>query len=233
MRDIEDRWSELWDAQLQSELEDIRSGEYKPDQYYTSGRKSKDYPNKEDPDWWADKGPGFVRSWTNWRDASGLDIWTTPDGEPAIEIAVTAKRGELEVLSVIDRVMVDQNDRLYVLDLKSGSTTDAWPRQLALNNLGLLHTYGAWATWGGFWKARAGGIEPPDWFDLRIYEEDWLWEQVRVAKAIRDQQLFAAQPGFLCKSACGVAPYCRAVGGPLSISIGYNATLTRNERTEG
>ena len=215
---IESRFQELWNETLQHELEDERSGDYQPEQFYRSGRASKEFPDKEDPSWWAKKGPEFVGMWETWRDASGLDIWTTPDGEPAIEIKVEAQRGTEKVLCYIDRVMVDEHDRLYIVDLKTGSQTPAWPRQLALNNLGLLHTFGVWATYGGFWSGRKGGIDP-DWSDLRIYTEEWLWEQVRVAREIRDQQLFAAQPGNLCKSACGVAPYCKAVGGPLSLLI--------------
>lgn len=240
---IASRFQELWDETLQHELEDERSGDYQPEQFYRSGRASKEFPDKEDPSWWAKKGPEFVGMWESWRDASDLDIWTTPEwhdtdcpafwdsapctspgdhpcepAQPAIEIKVTAQRGTEKVLCYIDRVMVDEHDRLYIVDLKTGSQSPAWPRQLALNNLGLLHTFGVWATYGGFWSARKGGIDP-DWFDLRIYTEEWLWEQVRVAREIRDQQLFAAQPGNLCKSACGVAPYCKAVGGPLSLLI--------------
>lgn len=222
---VEQRWAELWDAQLAAELENERSGDYQPDQFYRSGRASKEFPNKEDKSWWFSKGPGFVKSWATWRDACGLDIWETPDGEPGIELEVRAKLGDLQVLCYIDRVMVDQYDRLYIVDLKSGSSTDAWPRQLALNNLGLLDTFGVWAQFGGYWKARSGTIAP-DWFDLRIYDPGWLWEQVRVAKAIRDQQLFAAQPNNLCGSACGVKDYCKAVAGPLSLP--YAATLTHN-----
>lgn len=245
MIDTAARFQELWDEQVQSELENERSGDYQPEQFYTSGRASKEFPDKENPAWWAKKGPEFVDMWGAWRDASGLDIWTTPDihapecsgspcegragcypSTPAIEIEVRAKRGTEELLCYIDRVMVDEYDRLYIVDLKSGSMTDAWPRQLALNNLGLLHTFGVWATYGGYWKARKGGIDP-DWFDLRIYTEEWLFEQVRVAREIRDQQLFAAQPGNLCKSACGVAPYCKAVGGPLSVLLDDRATMTQ------
>ncbi len=222
---IEKRWQELWDAQLAGELENERSGDYQPEQFYTSGRVSKEFPNKEDKSWWFQKGPGFVKAWEKWRDNCGLDIWETPDGEPAIELEVRAQLGDMKVLCYIDRVFVDAHDRLYIVDLKSGSSTDAWPRQLALNNLGLLDTFGVWATFGGYWKARSGGITP-DWFDLRIYDPAWLWEQVRVAKAIRDQQLFAAQPNNLCNSACGVRDYCKAVAGPLSLP--YAATLTHN-----
>lgn len=254
MTDILGRFKEMWDEQLSAELEDERSGDYQPDQFYRSGRASKAFPNKEDPSWWAEKGPEFVGMWETWRDASDLDIWTTPDihatecpglfyeeceeragcypSTPAIEIKVEAQRGTEKLLCYIDRVMVDEHDRLYIVDLKTGSQTPAWPRQLALNNLGLLHTFGVWATYGGFWSARKGGIDP-GWSDLRIYTEEWLWEQVRVAREIRDQQLFAAQPGNLCNSACGVAPYCKAVGGPLSLLLDDDATMTQDRKVQG
>ena len=225
MTNIETRWARMWEERLAEELEDERSAGYLPFQYYRSGRASKEFPDKEGPDWWEQKGPGFVKSWVAWRDACGLDIWETPDGEPGIELEVRAKLGDLEVLCYIDRITfvegTDPKNRLYIVDLKSGSSIDAWPRQLALNNLGLLDTFGVWATYGGYWKARSGGIEP-DWFDLRIYTPEWLWEQVRVTKAIRDQQLFAAQPNNLCNSACGVRDYCRAVAGPLSLTLRCN-----------
>lgn len=214
---IEERFKELWDEQLESELNHERSRGYEPERFYTSGRSSKEFPNKEDPSWWMQKGPGFVKAWTIWRDHCGLDIWEAPDGQPGIELEVTAEYDGMKVLCYIDRVMVDAQDRLYIVDLKSGSSMPAWPQQLALNNLGLLETFGVWATFGGFWKARSGGIEP-DWFDLRIYDPEWLWGQVRSAKAIRDQQLFVAHPNNLCNSACGVRDYCKAVAGPLSLA---------------
>jgi hypothetical protein len=221
---IEQRFKALWDETLDSELDNERSGSYQPEEFYVSGRKSKEWPEKENPFWWQAKGPGFVKSWEVWRDNSGLDIWTTPDGEPAIELEVRAERGDVSILCFIDRVFVDPNGVLYIVDLKSGSQTPAWPQQLAFNNLGLFATTGYRAQYGGFWSARNGGIkgnvEAGDGFaDLRIYDDEWLWEQARMAKAIRDQQLFVAQPTNLCRSACGVAPYCKAIGGPLSLSL--------------
>lgn len=216
MTDYDALWSEYWDRQLKTELADERSGEYQPEDFYTSGRVSKEWPNKEDPSWWAKKGPGFVKSWITYRDNCGMDIWVTPTGEPAIELPVPANRGDLELVQVIDRVFIDQEGDLRILDLKSGSQSPAWPRQLALNNLGLDQQFGVKARWGGFWSARKGAVE---WEDLRIYDDDWMWEQVRMAREIRDQQLFLAQPTNLCKSACGVRPYCKAMAGPLSLTV--------------
>lgn len=231
-----DLWQETWNEVLEAELAHERSGEYQPHEFYTSGRKSKDFPDKEGPDWWAHHGPRFVESWVNWRNASGLDIWTAPDGQPAIELEVVAERPQPygSVLSVIDRVMVDDEGNLYIIDLKSGSMTPAWPRQIALNNLGLFETYGVHARYGGFWSARKGGVDPMH--DLRLYDDEWLWEQVRMARDIRDRQNFLAQPTNLCMSSCSVRDFCKAVGGPLSVSVpqpiffDVDATLTQERK---
>lgn len=223
MTDIADRFSATWDEVLQNELEDERSRGFTPSQFYASGRASKSNPNKEDPAWWASNGPSFIEQWVTWRDNCGLDIWEPEPGVPAIELPVRATRGDLELFSIVDRVFTDGTD-LYLVDLKSGSHTPTWPRQLALNNLGLAQNYGRTAKYGGFWNPRKGGIVG-GWSDLRIYEEEWMWEQVRRAREIRDQGLFVAQPTNLCTSSCGVREYCRAVGGALSLFV-QDATST-------
>ena len=218
----------VWDETLTQELEMERRGHYEPKDFYTSGRSSKEFPNKEDKSWWDKRGPGFVKSWVNWRNASGLKIWTAPDGRPGIELEVHAVQGNLEILSHIDRVMEDAAGNLYIIDLKTGSQTPAWPLQLALNNLGLLCEFGGlYAQYGGFWSARKGGIDP-SWTDLRVYEPEWLFEQARRAREIRDQGLFVAQPTMLCKTACGVKDFCVAVAGPLSLD--HDVSLTQNRK---
>lgn len=209
-------WSDYWDEALDETT--TRSPSFEYDEYYRSGRASKDWPDKETPEWWAVNGPKFVKSWQQWRKHCGLKIWEFPDEEtgelaPAIEIRTWAYGPrDIELLSVLDRVMVDSSDDLYIVDIKSGSFTPPWPLQLILNNVGLFETYGVRAKWGGFWKARKGGIEPR-WFDLSIYDDDWVWEQVAKAKEIRDRQLFIPSPNNLCNSACGVRQHCVAMGG--------------------
>lgn len=211
-------WQEVWDQSLAEELERESAQGYSPADFYVSGRRSKAYPDKETPAWWAEHGPKFVKAWEAWRDNCGMDIWTAPDGKPAIELEVRAHRGHYQVLSVIDRVFIDQDDELYIIDLKSGSQTPAWPRQMALNNLGLRHQYGVEARYAGFWNPRKGGIV--DGFtDIRHLDEEWMWRQVEMAYDIRDRGNFVAQPTMLCKTACGVRDYCRAMDGPLFLEV--------------
>jgi hypothetical protein len=241
----DDYWQEAWDETKE------RSPEFEPEDYYRSGRSSKLWPDKEDPKWWAENGPKFVKSWQQWRKHSGLLIAEVPNDEgeliPAIELECWAygyttpdgleSQPELIVRSFIDRVFVDEQENWYIVDLKTGSMTQPWPLQLALNALGLRQQYPDMFDprkgYGGFWKARSGGIVggPQDgWFPLGIYTDEWMWELVSKARAIRDQQLFIPNPNNLCKSACGVSQFCVAMGGslPLSISSGYGATMTQD-----
>lgn len=222
-------WSSYWEGFLKEARE--RSPEYDEADYYRSGRASKANPNKEDAAWWAENGPIFVERWTAWRESSGLRVAEFPgtEGEavPGIELEVWAETDHpveyagkwpyitdrLRVRSIIDRVFVDADDALLIVDLKTGSHTAPWPLQMALNNLCLVSQYGEEyrAKWAGFWKARTGGVD--HWFDLSIYSDEFLWDLVAKAKEIRDRQLFIPNPNNLCTSACGVKQFCTAMGG--------------------
>ena len=195
-----------------------RAPEYGQEEWYRSGRVSKAWPDKENKEWWLENGPRFVQLWELWRDSCGLHIMEIPDpatGEliPGIELETWAEVPErgLYLKSVIDRVMEDDAGNVYIVDIKTGSSTDPFPLQMALNNLGLYQQYGILAQYAGFWKARTGGV--PEWTPLDRYPITWMWDLVEKAKKIRDQELFIPNPGNLCKSACGVRQFCTAMGG--------------------
>jgi putative RecB family exonuclease len=205
-------WDYYWDEALAEAME--RNPEWDLEDYYRSGRVSKLWPKKEGPEWWLVNGPKFVKSWISWRALSGLEVWEYPDqnGElhPAIELEVWAK--DDAVRCFIDRVFIDPlTDELHIVDLKSGSSTAAWPQQMIFNNLCLSDSLGARARWAGFWKARSGGVEK--WHDLSGYPDEWVRDQVSKARTMRDLELFVAQPNNLCASACGVRQHCLAMGG--------------------
>ena len=226
-----DLFQEWWDHYSDETRE--RHPSFDPEDYYRSGRPSKANPNKEDPAWWAEHGRRFVTTWCQWRDLSGLKFaefvnMDTGEMVPAIELDTWAENGDLYLKSVIDRVMEDDRGRLYIVDLKTGSMTAPWPLQMALNNLGLFEQYGVRADFAGFWSARKGTVEK--WFNLSIYTDDFLWDLVRKAKTIRDQQLFLPNPNNLCANACGVRQHCVAMGGTPFFPT--DATLTQNTRKE-
>jgi hypothetical protein len=210
-------WDFYWEQALDNEK--TRNPEFDPSEYRASGRASKANPNKEDPAWWAVNGPKFVASWVNWRTASGLTFAEVPNegGEliPAIEIEVWAYGpNDEQVRSIIDRVMLDKYGHWYIIDIKSGSFTPAWPQQLLLNSLGLRQTYDNFPKehgYVGFWKARDGGVKK--WVSTADHPDEWLWGQVSNAKLMRDNGLFVAQPTNLCDTACGVSSYCVAKSG--------------------
>jgi hypothetical protein len=228
--DIETLFAEIFQQCLDEAKE--RHPEFDPSEYYRSGRASKEWPEKEGPEWWAKKGPGFVRAWLAWRQGIDLELWEVPDDDgelhPAVEVEVNASiqqppGDDLRVRSIIDRIFIDPNGDLRIVDIKTGSHTDAWPRQMAYNALGVWHTFGERVRWAGFWSARKGGVQ--EWTDLTRYSDDWLWSQAQKAKAIRDNQLFLAAPTNLCTSACGVRQFCVAMGG--TPFFRRNATVTQ------
>jgi len=226
-------WSDYWNDELTKTAAKQPSFEY--EEYYRGGRASKEWPDKETPEWWAKNGPLMVKSWEQWRNRCGMKIWEFLDGDtgelsPGIEVPTWAYGPEdIPLNSIIDRVFVDSDGDLRIVDLKSGSYTQPWPLQLILNNLGLLETFGVKAKWGGFWKARKGGVEK--WFDLSIYPDEWAWEQVAKAKQIRDQQLFLPNPNNFCNSACGVRQHCVAMGGTPFFPLDATLTQTRSNNT--
>lgn len=224
MTDLVDHWDAYWQEAFDETKQ--RSPEFDPADYYRSGRVSKIWPDKEGPEWWHVNGPKFVQSWVKWREFCGLEIasFDSVDEEtgelisiPGIELECWAYGPDgLVIRSFIDRVFEDPDGRLYIVDLKTGSSTPPWPLQLALNNLCLKATYGESAKYGGYWSARKGGIVgglDSEWADLRIYTDEYLWDMAWKAREIRDRQLFLANPGNLCKSACGVKQFCLAMGG--------------------
>lgn len=179
----------------------------------SSGRKTKDWPDKENDAWWLHFGPQFVTSWVKWRDEKRNEGWALlelPGGEPAIEVPVNYDFDDVLVKGYIDRVMVDPNGQVVVVDLKSGSREPASSLQLAVYALGLQKTLGIGASLGGYWMARQGDI--PSLHSLTHLTEDLLGRWFSDTKKAIENQIFIPKVGQLC-STCSVAPYCAAVGG--------------------
>lgn len=203
-------WEATWTAAL-AEVED-------PSQLRAGGRKSQAYPDKENQDFWTIEGPGFARLYAEWKREVFLEGWSfleLPDGNPAVEVPVQYDAGDVLVKGYIDRVMVDPNGQVVVMDLKTGSREPASSLQLAVYSLGLERNLGINAPLGGYYMARRGTI--PSLHSLAHYTPELVGEWFTKAKAGIEAEIFIPKVSPLC-SACSVAPYCTAVGGdPKSI----------------
>lgn len=188
---------------------------YPTTEWRAGGRASKANPDKENHVWWLQNGPGFVKSWVEWRKANPqwflFDL--TGEGDLAIELALTVthpRNPNLIMLSVADRVFVTPSGELCVVDIKSGTYKPPAPFQLSMNAVCFDLTFGVKPTLGAFWDARRGAYD--ELIDLTAYSDDMIWDRLAKAKRVRDLELFTASPSMMC-SACGVRDFCPAMRG--------------------
>ena len=192
--------------------------------FRAGGRVSKKYPNKEDASWWKAKGPEFIHNWYNFRMTNPhLDIWTSPDGTPAIELPVAAKiPGDVILKGYIDRVMVDTNTgKTIIIDLKTGQAPKSG-LQLAIYRLAMLEQYGEAPEYGSYWMARTGVLDTI--YELEDYSPKMVARWLRDAKKSIDLNIFIPNTNNWCDY-CEVKDMCYTRGNKQFAPI-FDADLT-------
>jgi len=203
---------------LNSFLESVKDAEqrtgFPAEEFRAGGRATKQFPNKEDANWWAEHGPGMVEDWEHWwdlRKSEGWTIWVTPNGDPAVELGLSVEIGGTFVRMYLDAIFVDQDGDLIVTDWKSGSMEPAAPIQLGLYRVALKKTFDVDVRYGGFWMAKKLR-DFPRLYDLSIYTEDVVGRWLNRAAVMEKERIFIPHPSGLC-NACGVREYCLVMGG--------------------
>lgn len=177
------------------------------------GRKTKDFPNKEDESYWRLNGPSMVANWVTWRDRmfnAGWQWFQLPDGSSAIEVPIQVEFDDVLVKGYIDRVMVNDDGEAVVVDLKSGSRVPVSTLQLGIYALGMSRNFGITPTLGGYYMTRQG--EVPELNSLLHYTHETVGNWFSAAKRGIEAEVFIPHVGMFCGS-CSVAKYCTAVGG--------------------
>jgi putative RecB family exonuclease len=133
-------------------------------------------------------------------------IWITPNGEPAIELDLTVKLGDVEVRAKIDSVVVEADGEPTVRDNKTGAKPDG-PAQLKTYGVMVEKATGVPMTRGDYWMGKTG--RPSRRHDLtKVSEQEVVDEFGELDAAIRAEKFDPAPDPDKCER-CTVALSCR------------------------
>jgi putative RecB family exonuclease len=205
----------LWRRVFNEELEKQR--EKDPDQggWRRAGIKA-DNPQGEDiAHWYSVLGPSLVESYIAWRRRSPWEIWTTPDGEPAIELDIGGTLPGMDGVQFkgfIDRVFYDrQFDRLHLVDLKTGTRKPEKALQLGIYGAAVQHRYGIPVPTGSAFMNRKGSLAEP--WDLTKYTPTYVGRHFKQLFDAIQAGYFVPNTGRHC-GMCDVSASCYANDGP-------------------
>jgi putative RecB family exonuclease len=170
------------------------------------GRATKANPNKEDVTFWQTQGPRWVESYIAWRKTNpDWKIWTAPDGNPGIELALTPVVADVPVKMIIDRVF-EVNGELVIVDLKTSQNTPTSSLQLGFYKLGLEQTFGIEVKWGTYYMSRGSNIS--EMVDLSEYTYDKMEYLITQFDKARKSAIFLPNTNS-CQYMCGLTEYCQ------------------------
>lgn len=193
--------NELWDKAwaLESEGKDLTNAR-------VGGRATKANPQKEDVNFWQATGPQWVQAYIDWRKANpDWKLWKTPQGAPAIELAMLPEFAGVPVKMILDRVF-EVNGELVIVDLKTSQQTPTNTLQLGFYKVGMLKTFGIDVKWGTYWMARQHGVSPL--VSLEKYTEDKLEYLVAGFDKARKAGIFLPNTNN-CQYKCGLTAHCQ------------------------
>lgn len=201
------RLGSVWEVLFGKEIEEVKKAE--PDEKkWRSGKER----YKE----WNEIGPQLVQAYIDWRRRVPYQIWTTPDGEPAIELDVSGHLPgcDMEIKAYIDRVFVDPVlNSMPVVDIKSGKTKPDSALQFGVYRALLEAKYGIQPEIGAAWMAREGGLGKP--WSLAKYTPEYTGRQLGKLEQIVKAGAFTPHVGGHCWG-CDVKDACYAYDGPLA-----------------
>ena len=194
---VQQLWDQAWlESKGDTDLTNARVG----------GRATKANPNKEDITFWQNQGPKWVEAYIAWRKTnSNWKIWTAPDGNQGIELALTPVVAGVPVKMIIDRVF-EVNGELVIVDLKTSQNTPTSSLQLGFYKLGLEQTFGIEVKWGTYYMSRGSNIS--EMVDLSEYTYDKMEYLITQFDKARKNAIFLPNTNS-CQYMCGLTEYCQ------------------------
>lgn len=195
-------WEQAWEQQVKEQWANTGVDE---SEWRAAGRATKANPNKEDGVWWQANGSKMVDNWIAFR--NGANGWTMfeHNGIPAIELAVNPVWNDVPVQMHIDRVMVNPDGELVVLDIKTGARTPSSEMQLAFYAAGMEEVLGIRPRWGAYWMAREGIVS--EMIDLDKFPKSYVVDIVTKFDTARKSGIFI--PNFSHCVMCNIKDKCK------------------------
>lgn len=201
-----------------------RSPSFAKRDWIVTGRPTKDFPDKNDEQWWRVNGPVMTRRYVDWRTAHPWPLWTIGN-KPAVELLCNFNLPDgPAVKAYIDRVFVLPNGDLAVCDIKSGSKVPDSNGQLGLYACAIEILYGIRPKWGTYWMARSG--KHTELASLDVWTPAVMADMLNGFMRAVSAGHFAPKPSGFCRS-CVTQDHCFIVGGTLAADSDPLATVAR------
>ena len=202
--------SVLWNSCLNIQLAKAREKEPNENLWRRSGG--------DDVDAWRRMGLNFVQAYIDWRERSPWEIWTTPDGEPAIELDISGRLPgcPVEIKAYLDRIFWDPMFKKYwIVDLKTGKRPPSSSVQFGVYRALVKVKYGIDINDGAAFMNRRATLGKP--FDLTEYTPEAVGQVFADAWAEIQRGEFPAN-GIHNRGCfiCDVSAACAAKNGPLA-----------------
>jgi len=162
MLNIKLLWEQAFNESIGAEQEKYGTN---PVDWKASGRTSKAWPNKENGDWWAEKGPEMVANFIEFWEQSGWQVWVTPEGVKAIELQLNIDYGDVRIKAFVDLVAITPDGELVVIDFKTGANMPTNAMQLALYACSIEKQFGIRPSQGYYYDARNVMLLPAEGFN--------------------------------------------------------------------
>lgn len=203
---MSNHWIKAWEEQVSKQV--LASGTT-TSEWRASGKATKANPNKEDGVWWLENGQKMFDNWVAWRNgANGWQLWQH-NGIPAIELNVNPIWNDVPVQMHIDRVMVNPDGELVVVDIKTGARTPTSDLQLAFYAAGMEEMLGMRPKWGAYWMARQGIVS--EMIDLDKYPKEMVIDIVSKFDYARKNDIFIPNLGHCVM--CNIKQECKFKNG--------------------
>lgn len=202
----------IWADEFDREVEKAREKEPDVTRWRTAGKKSKDKPNGEDVGWWRAAGLNMLNGYADWWAAGPpWRIWTLPDGEPAVEVPVLVPLNGVPVVGYIDQILQSTSDeRLLIVDKKTGARKPPIPIQLAGYAVSAEAVFAQPMSWGAYYMARDAELTDPE--PLSHWTPELLGSMYERMDRAERLGLYLPNVGSHC-SGCLVRRWCPPAGG--------------------